>query len=121
MLQKRYLKFLFALFTVSVLYAKQHNTTIHLDSLIQQNKDDEILKQIDAQLLLLRKKKLYDSLSKLAHSYSIKFYRQKKLDFAIKYALVETEFLGTKGVYNDTYAKAIYQLGYMYRKNGDLK
>ncbi len=58
---------------------------------------------------------------KIAHDYSIKFYRKRQYSKAIKYGLLEIEVYEDQKIVNNSYAGALYNMGKAHYNIGELE
>lgn len=74
-------------------------------------------KSVDSLLKLSISKKDFISVANISHDYSIKLYKNKKYFKAIEYALIEINTLGKIKQFNESYTKALYNIGRFYYLN----
>jgi CHAT domain-containing protein len=80
-------------------------------------KNNFIEKSVDSLLKLSISKKDFISVANISHDYSIKLYKNKKYFKAIEYALIEINTLEKIKQFNESYTKALYNIGRFYYLN----
>ncbi|MGJ8683990.1 MAG: CHAT domain-containing protein [Nonlabens sp.] len=79
---------------------------------IEQDKGASLLQyKLDSLLDTSKNSEIY---LKMSHDFSVKFYKKKDYEAAIKYASKEVKHFENEGIKNEKYVRALFQLGYFY-------
>lgn len=81
----------------------------------------DIQKEVDSILKVTQNKGQHLDQIKIAHRFSVKLFKEKLYENAIKYAKYEISVYDKIGLKNDKYAKALYNLGYFYYRFGHFR
>lgn len=86
---------------------------------LEKNKGVEALQpQLDSVLSITTDQTTF---SKMSHDFSVKYFRLRDYEAAIKYGLIEVQSFEQAQIINDRYTKALYQLGYFYEQTAQLE
>ncbi|MEP6279672.1 MAG: tetratricopeptide repeat protein, partial [Nonlabens ulvanivorans] len=85
----------------------------------EKNKGVEALQpQLDSILSITTDQTVF---SEMSHDFSVKYFRLRDYEAAIKYALIEVKSFEEAQIINEKYTKALYQLGYFYEQTAQLE
>lgn len=112
--------FVFLLFTLFLINNVKSQKASDLYAKLKENKDSITnfsSKKIDSLLTLGYTDSIY--LPKIAHLFSVQFYKKRKNHLALKYANIEVDYLEQNGQITKEYEKALYNSGRFYYYNDE--
>ncbi|EAS19347.1 conserved hypothetical transmembrane protein, FOG, TPR repeat [Flavobacteria bacterium BBFL7] len=111
--------FIFWLLVVCASNTTSSQTFHELFDSLEKNKGIELLQpQLDSVLNLTTDQVIY---REMAHDFSVKYFRLRDYDAAIKYAQTEVNSFEKNQIIDEKYAKALYQLGFFYELTAQLE